>query len=109
MTGSPPAGGGNRGGQPRGIASAVTIPTRSGGRAFAILKETGVTYVDLAKRLKKRGFSETETSITNKLKRGTLSATFFLRVWRRWSWRGWCWRRFEPVKRIQMYLHPLRK
>jgi Domain of unknown function (DUF6471) len=42
------------------------------------LKETGVTYVDLAKRLKKYGFSETEASITNKLKRGTFSAMFFL-------------------------------
>jgi len=38
----------------------------------------GVTYIDLAKRLKKHGFAETEASITNKLKRGTFSATFFL-------------------------------
>ncbi|WP_244563229.1 DUF6471 domain-containing protein [Bradyrhizobium lablabi] len=30
------------------------------------------------KRLKKHGFTETEASITNKLKRGTFSATFFL-------------------------------
>jgi hypothetical protein len=37
-----------------------------------------VTYVELAKRLKKHGFAETEASITNKLKRGTFSATFFL-------------------------------
>jgi virulence-associated protein VapD len=42
------------------------------------LKEGGVTYVDLAKRLKKHGFKETEASITNKLKRGTFSATFML-------------------------------
>ena len=42
------------------------------------LKEKEVTYVDLVKRLKKHGFSETEASITNKLKRGTFSATFFL-------------------------------
>ena len=52
-------------------------------RAAAFLKhklrEGEVTYVDLAKRLKKHGFkSETEASITNKLKRGTFSATFFL-------------------------------
>lgn len=52
-------------------------------RAAAFLKhklrETEVTYVELAKRLKKHGFkSETEASITNKLKRGTFSATFFL-------------------------------
>ena len=38
-----------------------------------------VTYADLAKRLKKHGFKdETEASITNKLKRGTFPATFFL-------------------------------
>jgi hypothetical protein len=30
------------------------------------------------KRLKKHGFIETEASITNKLKRGAFSATFFL-------------------------------
>ena len=43
------------------------------------LREAEVTYVDLAKRLKKHGFkTETEASVTNKLKRGTFSATFFL-------------------------------
>jgi hypothetical protein len=42
------------------------------------LKEKEVTYVDLVKRLKKHGFTETEASITNKLKRGTFSAMFFL-------------------------------
>lgn len=52
-------------------------------RAVAFLKhklrDAEVTYTDLAKRLKKRGFkAETEASITNKLKRGTFSATFFL-------------------------------
>ncbi len=44
----------------------------------AKLKESEVTYVELAKRLKKHGFAETEASITNKLKRGTFSATLFL-------------------------------
>lgn len=35
--------------------------------------------VPMAKRLKKHGFkAETEASITNKLRRGTFSATFFL-------------------------------
>jgi hypothetical protein len=34
--------------------------------------------VDLVKRLKKHGFTETEASITNELKRGTFSVTFFL-------------------------------
>ena len=49
-------------------------------RAFlkAKMKETGVTYAGLVKRLKKHGFVETEASITMKLKRGTFAATFFL-------------------------------
>jgi hypothetical protein len=51
-------------------------------RASAFLKkklrENGIAYVDLAKRLKRHGFAETEASITNKLKRGTFPATFFL-------------------------------
>jgi hypothetical protein len=42
------------------------------------LRECEVTYVELAKRLKKHGLKETEASITNKLARGTLPATFFL-------------------------------
>jgi len=42
------------------------------------LKEAEVTYAELAKRLKKHGFKETEASITNKLKRGSFAATFFL-------------------------------
>jgi virulence-associated protein VapD len=53
-----------------------------GERASAFLKakmkEAGITYADLVKRLKKHGFKETEGSITMKLKRGTFSATFFL-------------------------------
>jgi hypothetical protein len=42
------------------------------------LKDTDITYVDLAKRLRKHGMMETEASITNKLARGTFPATFFL-------------------------------
>ena len=42
------------------------------------LKDTEVTYVELAKRLKKHGLKETEASITNKLARGTFTAIFFL-------------------------------
>jgi hypothetical protein len=42
------------------------------------LKETEVTYEELAKRLKKHGMNETKASITNKLARGTFPATFFL-------------------------------
>src|SRR5882757_10247839 len=52
-------------------------------RAAAFLKhklrETEITYVELAKKLKKHGFKgESEASITSKLKRGTFAATFFL-------------------------------
>jgi hypothetical protein len=40
-----------------------------------------VTYIELAKRLKKHGFKdETVASVTNKLKRGTFPATWFLAV-----------------------------
>jgi hypothetical protein len=53
-----------------------------GSRATAFLKakmkEGGVTYVELVKRLRKHGFKESEASITMKLKRGTFAATFFL-------------------------------
>jgi Domain of unknown function (DUF6471) len=44
----------------------------------AKMKECGVTYAELIKRLKKYGFKETEASITMKLKRGTFAATFLL-------------------------------
>ena len=53
-----------------------------GARASAFLKakmkETGVTYAELSKRLKKHGLKETEAGITMKLKRGTFTAIFFL-------------------------------
>jgi hypothetical protein len=54
-------------------------------RAAAFLKhklqEGEVTYAELAKRLKKHGFkTETEASVTNKLKRGSFPATWFLAV-----------------------------
>ena len=42
------------------------------------IRKAEITYIELAKRLKKHGFKETEASITNKLARGTFSATFFL-------------------------------
>lgn len=44
----------------------------------AELKRAGVTYEELAERLRKHGLSETEASITGKLARGTFAATFFL-------------------------------
>ena len=40
------------------------------------LKEAGVTYGELARRLKKFGIPETERTITMKLSRGAFSATF---------------------------------
>lgn len=50
-------------------------------RASAFLREeirkAGITYEELAKRLKKHGFKEeTRASVTNKLWRGTFTATF---------------------------------
>jgi len=61
---------------------AITSEDEWGERASAFLKhklrECEVTYVELAKRLKKHGLKETEASITNKLARGTFPATFFL-------------------------------
>jgi hypothetical protein len=45
----------------------------------AELKRAGVTYAELAERLKAHGLTfETEASIKAKLKRGTFAATFFL-------------------------------
>ena len=45
----------------------------------AELKRAGLTYADLADRLKAHGLpAETEASIKAKLRRGTFAATFFL-------------------------------
>jgi urease accessory protein UreF len=45
----------------------------------AELKRAGITYLELAKRLKKHGLpNETQDSIKAKLKRGTFAATFLL-------------------------------
>jgi hypothetical protein len=62
---------------------AITSEKEWAERAAAFLKhklrDGEVTYVELAKRLKKHGFKgETEASITNKLARGSFAATFFL-------------------------------
>ena len=46
----------------------------------AELKRAGVSYKELAERLNRHGFEETETSITGKLARGTFAASFFLAV-----------------------------
>jgi hypothetical protein len=42
------------------------------------LKRAGLSYRELAERLTKHGFQETETGIASKLARGTFSATFLL-------------------------------
>jgi uncharacterized protein DUF6471 len=61
---------------------AITSEEEWAERAAAFLKhklrEAEVTYGELAKRLKKHGFKETEASIANKLMRGSFAATFFL-------------------------------
>jgi urease accessory protein UreF len=44
------------------------------------MKRAGVTYAELARRLKDHGLEETEASITSKLARGTFAATFLLAV-----------------------------
>ena len=62
---------------------AITSEKEWAERAAAFLKhklrESEVTYTELAKRLKRHGFrEETEASIANKLMRGSFPATFFL-------------------------------
>ncbi len=44
----------------------------------AEMKRVGVTYAEMARRLKEHGLEETEASITSKLARGTFAATFLL-------------------------------
>jgi hypothetical protein len=46
----------------------------------AELKRAGITYEDLAERLKEHGLQETRDSVAAKLKRGTFPATFMLAV-----------------------------
>jgi Domain of unknown function (DUF6471) len=49
-------------------------------RSFGKPREAKAICADLAKRLEKHGFKETEASVTKKLKRGTFPATWFLAV-----------------------------
>ena len=44
----------------------------------AELKRADLTYAELAKRMEEHGLKETESSIANKLSRGTISAAFLL-------------------------------
>jgi hypothetical protein len=61
-----------------GIASQREWEQRAAAFLKHKLREAELTYSELAKRLKKHGLKETEASITNKLKRGSFPATFFL-------------------------------
>lgn len=63
-----------------GISSAREWEARASAFLKHKLQDCEVTYAELAKRLKKHGFKETEASVTNKLKRGTFPATWFLAV-----------------------------
>ena len=56
----------------------VEIAERAARFLKAELKRAGVTYDELARRLKDHGVTETRDSIASKLKRGTFAATFFL-------------------------------
>jgi len=60
--------------------SEAEIAERAARFIKAELKRAGVTYDDLAERLKEHGLSETRNSIAAKLKRGTFPATFLLAV-----------------------------
>ena len=42
------------------------------------MKEAGVTYAEMVRRLEPHGFRETEASLTMKLKRGAFAATFLM-------------------------------
>jgi uncharacterized protein DUF6471 len=61
-------------------ASEREIAERTARFIKAELKRAGMTYHDLAEKLRDHGLSETRHSITSKLKRGTFSATFLIGV-----------------------------
>jgi Domain of unknown function (DUF6471) len=60
--------------------SEAEIAERAARYIKAELKRAGVTYEELAERLKEHGLSETRDSIAGKLRRGTFPATFLLAV-----------------------------
>lgn len=59
-------------------ASEKELAARTSRFLKAEMKRAGVTYAELAKRLKNHGLEETEASITSKLARGTFAATFLI-------------------------------
>lgn len=59
-------------------ASERELATKAARFLKAEMKRAGVTYSEMARRLKDHGLEETEASITSKLARGTFAATFLL-------------------------------
>src|ERR1700723_1547088 len=60
----------------------------------AELARADVTYVELAKRLRRHGFKdETEASITNKLARGPFQPRSFWPALPPWNWTAWPWKK----------------
>jgi len=59
-------------------ASEKELATKTARFLKAEMKRAGVTYTEMARRLKDHGLEETEASITSKLARGTFAATFLL-------------------------------
>jgi hypothetical protein len=66
--------------RPMGLAATEEeLALRASRFLKAELKRAGLTYADLAERLKEHGLpAETESSIKAKLRRGTFPATFML-------------------------------
>jgi hypothetical protein len=60
------------------IKFVVKLASKTARFLKAELKRGGVTYAELATRLRAHGLEETESSIANKLSRGTIAATFLL-------------------------------
>jgi len=52
--------------------------TRAKNTLKAELKRRGLTYAQLAERLKARGIDENERNLTNKISRGSFTTAFFL-------------------------------
>jgi len=52
--------------------------TRAKNTLKAELKRRGLTYAQLAERLKDRGIDENERNLTNKISRGSFTTAFFL-------------------------------
>lgn len=62
------------------VSATTEAEWQARGSAFlkAKMKEAGVTYTGLVERLRDHGFTETEASVTMKLKRGTFAAAWLL-------------------------------